>query len=319
MQTFSLAHAVDVEAQRLGLNQWEVVNIIANSIERSYLREGRYVHVTVDTTSANEPVTGVEAKEAMGGTIWIPLTDIRPPNLAALKRDIEAYVQTKEQQRHWWLAECIVLTVEVDHYLVEVSSSEQQGLVGKAAVLPASRVSRKSAAITKGETVWVVLTTKRKEKVDGAEAWHNVDCDYVASRTDSIFLRMLIKQYWRIDATADIANGAGLVVAPKQYEIGAIIGPNGRHIELLKKLSGLTRIVVARDVENRRTDLRLTSAVRQITGLAGVKVRTPAKDTDTWRLIVSNKDAKILIGANGTNLRFISSLAGVKIQHFIRD
>jgi transcription antitermination factor NusA-like protein len=130
---------------------------------------------------------------------------------------------------------------------------------------------------------------------------------------------MLVKKYWHLDVRADIYSGAGMVIVPEGHEIGPIIGPNGQHRAKLMQITGLARIVVIRSVSSKRQDLRLSAAVRQITGLEGVKVRPPKKDTQEWRLIVRSKEANVLIGSHGINLYFIKSAAGLSITHLIRD
>jgi hypothetical protein len=319
MRTYSLAPTVDLEAQRLGLQSWEVINLIEASIQRRYMRQGRTVYVRVDPASESEPLHAIEAKEGLSGLVWIPVTDIRPPNPEALQREIEQYVRSKESAKRWWLAQCKILSIETDHYLVEMVGSDESALIGKTAVLPANRTSARNGLLEKGETVWAVIKAKSGAQFDGGEFWHAVQSDYVASRTDSIFLRMLLKKYWHLDVIADISSGAGLVVAPTGTEIGQVIGPNGSHIDKLKQLTGLSRIVVIRSVEGKRPDLRLSGAVRQIVNIDGVRVRPPKKDTEEWRLFVRAKDAKILIGTNGTNLRFIAFASGLRLQHFVRE
>lgn len=285
------------------------------------MRSGRNVHITIDPNSADSPILALEAREGLSGLIWEPLkpTDVRPPNPDALQRDMEEYVKRKAGERTWSLARCTILSVEDDHFLVDLSEADAAGLNSQTAVLPKNRLASNARDLEKGKAVWAVATQKSRAQIDGSESWHQVNCSYVASRTDSIFLRFLIKKYWHLDVSADITNGAGLVILPTEANLGAVIGPNGRYIEQLKEISGLSRIVVARSVANKRPDLRLSSAIRQIVAIEGVRVRPPARDSEEWRLVVRTAQAPILIGSNGTNLRFISVLSGLKIKYVVRD
>lgn len=319
MQPVSLSHIVDLEAQRLGLQSWEVINLIEISIQRRYMRQGRIVHVSVNPESTTEPWEVIEARETLSGLVWMPVHDVRPPNADAFQREVEAYVRGKESNKRWWLAQCKILAVESDHYLVEIVECDEPDLVAKAAVLPANRAGGGSPQLEKEDVVWAVIKRKDTARFDGAEQWQGISADYVASRTDSIFLRMLIKRYWHIEVKADINSHSGIVVAPLDCEIGKIIGPEGQYIKQLKSMTGLKRIVVVRSVDGKRPDLKLTSAIRQIVEIEGVKVRAPARDSDEWRLIVKDKDARTLIGSNGTNLRFIAFATGLKIKHLVRD
>lgn len=319
MQPISLSHLVDLEAQRLGLQAWEVINLIEVSIQRRYLRQGRTVHVSVDPGSATEPWQVIEARDTLSGLVWVPVLDVRPPTADAFQREVEAYVRSKDTNKRWWLAQCRVVAVTPDYYLVEVVKCDDNDLQQKIAVLPLNRAGATAQILEKDAAIWAVVKRKDTARFDGAEDWQDVSADFVASRTDSIFLRMLIKSYWHIDVKADINSNSGVVIAPVSCEIGSIIGPKGQYVSQLKTMTGLKRIVVIRSVDDKRPDLKLSSAIRQITQIEGVKVRAPVRDSDEWRVIVKEKDAKTLIGANGTNLRFIAFATGLKIRHFVRD
>lgn len=284
------------------------------------MRQGRTVHVSVDPNSNSAPWQVIEARDTLSGLVWVPVLDVRPPNADAFQREVEAYVRSKETNRRWWLAQCRILAVEPNHYLIEIAKCDDDTeLLNKMAVLPVNRAGAGADSFEKDDLVWTVVKRKDTARYDGAEEWQNIPADYLASRTDSIFLRMLIKAYWHIDVKADINSNSGIVVAPMGCEIGTIIGPKGQYISQLKTLTGLKRIVVIRSVDDKRPDLKLSSAVRQITEIEGVKVRAPIKDSEEWRLVVKSKDAKTFIGANGTNLRFIAFATGLKFRHFVRD
>lgn len=315
----SLNQIVELEAQRLGLAKWEVVSILETALEKRYLRQNRIVHIRINPDSNEEPLVGLECHETLSGVVWEQMADIRPPHADVLQREVEEYVKHKSAERNWWLVLSEIIETGDDYYLVEIAEADEPGLIGKHAVLPCNRLTKKSRTLSKGDHVWTALTQKSRARYDGAEAWMLVDTSYVASRTDSIFLKMLIKKYWHVPVECDITNDAGLVMLPQSSNLGSIIGPNGKFVEKLKEISGLNRIVITRSVEGKRPDLRLIHAIKQIVNIDGVQVRPPNANSEEWRLKVSTKDAPILIGAKGTNLRFISVLTGLRIKYFIRD
>jgi transcription antitermination factor NusA-like protein len=163
------------------------------------------------------------------------------------------------------------------------------------------------------------MTEKSRARYDGAAQWTTVDTEFMATRTDSIFLKMLVKKYWHLPVETDISNNAGLIMLPQDKNLGSIIGPKGKYVNDLKEICGLSRIVVVRRSERRRPDMRLISAVKQIVGLDSVQVRPPLAGAEEWRLKVSTREAPVLVGSGGTNLRFISVLTGLRIKLFVRD
>lgn len=187
---------------------------------------------------------------------------------------------------------------------------------GEIAVLPHSRLATSDRRQwCKGRTGYVVVARAPTEHRDGIDVWHSLNPKWLASRTDSIFLRRLVNHFFSLDPEmTELYSGIGMVVLNERANLGSFVGKGGENVKALEMVSGARQVVVVRKPGMYADRWRLKNAIQQLTPVKRFAIIPPAEGTAVWTIAVHPSVTKLLVGSEGCRLMFISRLAGLQVQ-----
>lgn len=299
---------------RMGISNEEIAFLLETEVERTYLARGRRVRARV---SLENDLAGIEVFEvppvgSWGREVMIP-NPIQPNPKLFLER-VEKYKQSRVAQFGWELAMVKCISIADDFSIVEVK--EPAGMAEQLAVMPHNRLSSSDRASWKiGKTLYVAMCRANGEHRDGMEHWYHTDAEWMATRTDSIFLRRLVSQFFCVDAVmVHLYSGTGLIVLDEHADLGKFVGPGGENVKALETISGAKQIVVARALASSSDRWRLKKAIQQLTPVKHFQLLPPREEEKVWTILIHPDQVKRLVGVHGCRLMFISRLAGVPVK-----
>jgi superfamily I DNA/RNA helicase len=250
----TLLDVVTTEAKRTGLQPSLLVGIIENAMQKIYLGRGDLVTVNI-SMSADEPIV-VTRTRIVGDEIYVDvLPDPIKPRPTYIRNLIDNYLRDEVNRHGWHLCEIVGQGEHDDYAMVEVQSGPMAGTL---AVLPFSRTSALDAGRwPRGRIGYAVLFHKNLEIFDGAESWRAVQCDWLATRMDSLFLTKLVEHFFGRIVHSDIAGNTGLIAVPYGENVNDLIGSGGQYVQQIAKIAGLQRVHVVRLPEDRGSPIKL--------------------------------------------------------------
>jgi len=313
MQLSHALPAIDDAVFRLGLPHDEIAYLLEAEVEYCHLLRGQRVraHVSLDPYA---PSLTVYRVPPLGSTApEIPIhTPLQPTPQSFLAR-LEAYQRARAGQAGWEVALATCVRLEEGFSVVELADHPQ--LAGDVAVLPHARLTASDRATwRKGVARYVAVCRAPLEHRDGSESWRVLEPRWLATRADSIFLRLLIARFMGVEEHTDLYGGIGMVVLSEHADLGGFVGQGGQHIHALQALSGARQIVVVREPGPHCAAYRLKSAITQLTAARPFRLISPGEGSDVWSIVVRPDTVKRLVGVGGCRLMFVSRLARVRVK-----
>jgi hypothetical protein len=312
METSSLAHLADLEAQRRGLGRSEFLECVARSIEESYRLRGRIVNVALDDAAGATALRGVELR---AGAEWVPLPRVHAPPAWLLEQAVERLVGERTSARGWRLERAHAVEARETHVIVELSGAFNDALRGRRAALPRAHAAPRDAG-------WEVGGPPRLVAVRPADApTVAVGTPWLASRTDPALMQLVVRHYFGVDVQAASFNGSVMLVVPTAGDTYAqLVGKEGAHAGRLRDVLGMERVFIAREPQSDEPFARLTCAVARVTGLGrrDYTVRMPRERGALPAVLAPRAAMPRLVGRGGQNLYFIRRLSGVAFRHVER-
>ena len=311
-----LSHAVPVIEDavfRMGLTNEEIAYLLETEVELRHLRRGPLVRaqVCLDGVSPSIRVCELPPPGRMNeeAPIRVPL---QPSPQHFLQR-VEAYQRTKIGKLGWEIALANCLSVEAGFSVVELT--DHPLIEGEVAVLPHSRLAATDRhGWTKGVAHYVAVCRAPSEHRDGAPPWYALNPKWMATRADSIFLRLMICKFLQVNVRTEVYSGIGLVVLGEHGNLGEFVGRGGQNVRALQRISGCHQIVVAREPGDYPARYRLKYAIEQLTPVRRFRLIEPGSGHEVWTIVVHPDDTKRLVGKHGTRLMFAARLARLRVQ-----
>lgn len=317
----SLLHIIDVESERRGLDRMEMMSCIKTALEVNFRKRGRLVTVYIDNSNGLAEVTAQETILTMGNKAryrevqFIPALDP-----ATLQACVEDYIERKQNSQQWTLALVRIVTCLDEHYLVEVLDAPgvSEVCINQMAVLPHSSVAKGDRNHPKFTTLWVVLKRRIHSKIEGghAHAWEDSSAQFIASRNEREFLALLTYQFLSMRCDCVVHTSKGLLIFPNGADISPLFANKGQVQRQIAQLAGLERLAIVRATAAVEPDKRLIDAIKSVTQLKyGQQFKIGAANPDKLPCVyVANRDAATFVGAGGSSLYFIKTVAGIEFE-----
>lgn len=316
---FSLVALLDSVSLQRGLTRADLVECVKTAIEENFRLRGRIVTVTVEDLEADAMVSVQEtiltgsARAMYKEVHFIPPV---PPDL--LTQIIDDFVARRQADHIWTLAECRVIAVREDHYLVEVINAHtSENVENDIAVLP-RKYTNEGEAFSNKAIIWTIIKKYTRAVLDGGfdEPWRDVDAKWIASRADSQFLALMAYQMLGEQVQSVIHTSRGILIFPPGVDLQPLLADKSKHKNILQSLCGLKRLAVARRSPREELDKKLIHAIQEVAGLKyGSDFKIGAADpTQLPRIYVSHEKAPRLVGSGGHNLFFIKCVVGFQFE-----
>lgn len=215
----------------------------------------------------------------------------------------------------WYVARVTLETESLygDYWMVGIDA-EGMPCHDQEAVMPTSKMGRTGGKPVVGDILWAVVHPLRAERVPGAEPWTQTGAKWVASRTDSIFLRLLVKKYYDVHCRTEIVGDTGLVLLPPDADRKTYIGRNGATSNQMAELAGLRYIIWAHQIDpDLPIEKRIQKALWSICALRA-NIKPPAADGEPWTAEVPHAQLAKAVGPRGANAIFVYHAAGVFVR-----
>lgn len=307
----SLNQLLDSLAEHRGLTREELVECVKEAIVETFRQKGRVVTVDVEDVTQEASIRIQEMLLGNAGSRpfyrevkLIPA--VRPELLVKI---IEERQLHKAANQTWLLSETRVIRVEDDHYLLElIGSVHLPSAEGKVAVLPTAQCNE-GDRFGLGDNVWVAFKPHVHTKIEGgfAESWRNVDAPYIATRSESNFLTLMAMQMLGDAVQGVIHTSRGLLIFPAGTDLKPLLAENCKHKNILQRLCGLARLVMARQSPSEKPDKKLIHAIGEVAELKyGLHYKIGAEDPNKLPCVyVAPEKAHIFFGKGGSNIFFI--------------
>jgi hypothetical protein len=298
-----------------------VLWLLESLIERSYLARGVAVEARVRVKDhASVPDIAVYRRRDSSGSAPAMMRVAEPlrPTAEAFREVLEGYRRSRQPYSGWQLAVARAMQVEPDHTLLRFELSPGQQTY---AVLPKSRMCATDDSWPIRERRWVAVCSRAPPSWGVSDLLDRYPTYWIATRGDSLFLRLLAQYYLGDGLRAEIACGTGMLVLSSHADLHEAIGCRGTLARALAKLAGLHRLLVVRELIATKPERRLSSAVRQVTDLRSREFRLecPGDGASRWTITVSRAVAPRLIGRGGVHLQLIARLTGLPITWRSRE
>jgi hypothetical protein len=298
--------------ERLGLRPAEFAWLLASEIEKLHLSRGELVHAHVHLTP--QPAVDVVRFGPHG-----QFTEPRPqrrvfyPDEQSFRDLVDAYAHSQTGRLGWEIVRATCTALHDDYSLVALD--EHPAFSGETAVLPHPLLAARDAGHWgRGAVRYVAVFKPRVEHFPGAQAWRRTGARLVATRRNSIFLRLLVQRFLQRQVRGEIVGDLGMVVVGPHEAIADYVGERGANSRLLAELAGLAEVVVAREPASVKPDARLISAIRQLTQLKAFALVPPNPPDAAWRVRVDAAGARRFAARPGYRLTLVMRLSGVRFQ-----
>lgn len=314
-----LMHLLDTVSAQRGLSRADILECIKTAIVENFRLRGRIVTVSVENLEGDFVLSVQETILTGGGQALYREVRFIPPVSPELLREIIDEYAAKRQANHvWTLAECKAVAQADDHYLIEIISAQASDeCENKIAVLPKKNINE-GEVFASGEIIWCIIKKYERSPIDVgyAEAWRDVDADWIASRSDSNFLSLMAYQMMGEAIQGVIHTSRGILIFQPGVDLQPLLADGCRHKNILQKLCGLQRLAVARRSPRTELDKKLIHAIQEVAGLKyGADFKIGAEDPQQLpRIYISHEKAPRLMGRGGHNLFFIKCVVGFQFE-----
>ncbi len=320
----SLLHIIDVESQKRGLNRDDMMKCIKTALEVNFRKRGRLVTVYIDDTEGLAQVSVQEMILTGGGRAmyrevkFIPALD---PKI--LEECVDEFIARSQASHQWTLALAKIVAVNDDHYLAEIQDTPALTVTqSEMAVLPYSNVAKGDRKLPKSTTLWVVIKKFVHTKVEGGHnhPWEDSTAKYVASRNEGEFLALIVYQFLSLRCDCVVHTSKGLLIFPHGTEISPLLANKGQVQKQIAQLAGLERLAIVRRSDATEPDKRLIHAIKNVTQLKyGVDFKIGAANPEFLpRVYIRNQVAPKFIGAGGSSLYFIKTVANLEFDYKVK-
>lgn len=321
----SLLHIIDVESQRRGLNRGDMMTCIKTAMEVNFRKRGRLVTVYIDDTEGLAQVSIQEMILTGGNKAMYREVKFIPaiaPNI--LQECVEDFITRKQASHQWTLALARIVACNEDHFLAEILDAPgvTDVFLNQMAVLPHSNVAKGDRKLPKATTLWMVIKKFVHTKIDGGhtQAWEDSTAQFIASRNEREFLALITYQFLNMRCDCVLHTSKGLLIFPHGTEISPLLANKGQVQKQIAQLAGLERLAIVRRSEATEPDKRLIHAIKNVTQLKyGVDFKIGAANPEFLpRVYIRNQVAAKFIGAGGSSLYFIKSVAGLEFDYKVK-
>lgn len=320
----SLLHIIDVESQKRGLNREDMMKCIKTALEVNFRKRGRLVTVYIDDTeglaqvSVQEMILTGGARAMYREVKFIPAID---PTI--LEECVEEFIARSQASHQWTLALAKIVAINDDHYITEIQDTPALTVKqNQMAVLPYASVSKSDRKLPKSTTLWVVIKKFVHTKIEGGhnQAWEDSTAEFLASRNEREFLALIVYQFLSLRCDCVVHTSKGLLIFPHGTEISPLLANKGQVQKQIAQLAGLERLAIVRRSDAIEPDKRLIHAIKNVTQLKyGVDFKIGAANPEFLpRVYIRNQVAPKFIGAGGSSLYFIKTVANLEFDYKVK-
>lgn len=300
------ARVIQEFIREVGLDRQDFARLLESSIERAYLAKSRVAYACCDWDAADELQVQVFAINGNKSyDVHVPLV----PTAEELLGMLQNYYSSFQRFFQWWLCLGEVVKADPDESILLKLDNPETPLHQEYATMEWNRLADRDdpSTVRPGATLMVAVNRPRGLGLPAA------------TRIDSIFLRLIIKRYFDINARTEIAAGVGLIALPRESDLGQFIGPGGDTVSKLTSLSGCRRIIVMREIrKSLPTEKRIEQAVKAVTGVKRARVYPPRDADDPWLVVVRPEHVMRVIGPKGANAILIKRLVDADVRCIAR-
>lgn len=323
-----------------GIPRDEVLQILCSVIETAYLREGKIVQAHARFESDNSVTITAWRYYLLSDHAqnWRLLENVIQPDPADLTAAIDAYLTDSSAWSVDWMD--VEAVVDEEFYLLRHHN-------GKLAVLPYGKRGGAYQGFNSrnpkpgiysyrdpqdfqpaiGDTLLAAFRPIPKKEIhDGVESWRMSGSELLASRVDSIYLRLAAAKFLPASTPelqhalsvlrAEIYAGTGILIVPPNTPTQGLLGVGGSAIKQLRYLTGLRRLsLVYAPPAEYTTRRKVRFALRQVSGVKARVSKNCVNDNGFlyWPIQVSQQDMAKAIGDAGCNAVFTQRLAQASI------
>lgn len=323
----SRAEAIADYCESYGITEQEAFSIVASVIENIYRNRNQIVQVNIDREGDDITVHAVQYLPFYDfHDQWRKLDTVYHPDATDISLAIDDYLTKHAGWKVDWFD---VEEVVSDSFFTLRHHS------GFRVVLPFSKTGGAYTGVLPenpgkgfhsyidtsiylpaiGDTIFAAYHAITKSSFRGGEEkYYSLGVDYIASRVDSIFLRLSLHKLITLPSSipqemsrkirSEIYNGTGTIIVPTNLPTTGLIGPGGANFRLLRYVTGLRRLSMVYDPPSEYPPHRsIRFAIKQI---SGVKAKVSAEPLSRYGITyypvrVSHSDYAKAIGPGGCN------------------
>lgn len=333
-ELFDAQSTVDEYLKISGIQECVLFQILESSIEKTYQRKGMIVSCHIYREGDKFVTNAIKMFPDSDRIVnWEKLDFVIQPDSLLIREAVEQYLSGISKWNIDWME---VVEIIPDEFIFLRNKNNQT------AVLPFSRLGGSYRGFDPhqkrhgfvsfirpedfspglSDTLLVAYRPIPKNEFhDGVESYLQSGADFLATRVDSIFLRLAAQKFLRATTPqlqqtinhlqTEIFSGTGIVLVPFGMNFDGLVGPGGEQMRILKFVTGLRKVtMVLLPDPSKPIRYQIGFLLRQLTGVKAKIPKVPSTDRGVtyWPIPVTNQDLGRVLGDRCCNAAFLQRI-----------